>query len=371
MTLVCQKQLSYSYSHSKSLLGIADQWDAILPELHFLKSSNLAIYENSVKANPIYVIVSDSYSKEVGLIYIQKNFVNLNRVGAGFINLFKSKTNAQKGLELLIVGNTYSTDNVGVYGVNEEVERQIYLEILPALDQMEIQFDGIILKDLIKKTATPKFKLFQGDFGMELEIKPEWKDIEGYAATLEKKYFKRYKKIIASLGSVIVKEIQHIDFPLYQNAIWDLFESVLKKQSTQVGVIKENYFSEFLKKPKTKLFGYFENEKLVAFSLHNEKTEQALDIHLVGLDYESNEKYSLYLNILFQGVSEALRLNKKILTLGRTALTAKSSLGAQPAYKIQYYYFKNKLIHWSFKYILRSLYEKQVLEVRSPFKESV
>jgi hypothetical protein len=369
MTFVCQKTLSFSYQKYTSLLDIQEQWDGFLPENNFLKSNNITFYEHSVKAEPVYILVKDKINASlVAIIYIQKNYVNLNRVGAGFLNLFKSKINAQKGLELLIVGNTYSTDNVGVFAESFEIENQIYQELLPVLGYLNISFDGIILKDLIKEHQVPHFKVFKGDFGMELAIKPEWGDLEGYGKSLEKKYYKRFKKIRASLEKLKIKEISQEDFHIYDKAIWDLFEAVLKKQNTQVGAVKENYFSEFVKKPSAKMFLYFENNKLVAFALHNQKSVETLDIHLVGLDYEANEKNNLYLNILFQGVEEAIKLNKKTLTLGRTALTAKSSLGAQPVFKVQYYYFKNKVIHWSFKYILKSLYDKQVLEVRSPFK---
>ncbi len=344
-------------------------WNSILPEGHFLNSDNLKLYESAVQAEPIYILAKNAESELQGILYLQKNQVNLGKVGGRFLSILKPGCKGQAALELIIVGNTYSTDSVGVIAINKKIETQIYSELLQSLARLEISYDGIIIKDLDQKIYSPKFKIFEGDFGMEMALHPEWASLEDYSGSLEKKYFKRFKKIRNGLKDIEVKEIKAEEFKLHEDAVWDLFSSVLQKQSTQVGTIKKVYFQEFLEKNKSKFKGYFKNEKLIAFALYHEKSKASLDVHLVGLDYDENEKHSLYLNILFDSVAEGIGLNKSTLCLGRTALTAKSSLGAEPKYKIQYYYFKNKIIHWSFKYILKSLYEKQVLEVRSPFKE--
>ncbi len=369
MTLVCQKDSVFTYVKFKKLVEIVDIWDGLLPDGHFLKSKNLAIYETAVLAEPIYILVKAKNEKAVGLIYLQKNQINVGKVGGRFLNLFKPSCKNNTNLELIIVGNTYSTDAVGVFAIDLSIEKQIYSELLLVLNNLEIRYDGIIIKDLNAEIVSPKFKIFRGDFGMELKLDSVWNTIDDYAASLEKKYFKRFKKIRSALAGIDTKKISPDDFQKYSSQVWELFSAVLKKQNTQVGVVKENYFQTFLQKENTRFVAYIKADKVVAFALYHEKSESTLDVHLVGLDYLENENHSLYLNILFDSVEAAIKLKKTSLSLGRTALTAKSSLGAIPHFKIQYYYFKNKILHWSFKYILKNLYEKQVLEVRSPFKE--
>jgi hypothetical protein len=64
----------------------------------------------------------------------------------------------------------------------------------------------------------------------------------------------------------------------------------------------------------------------------------------IGFDYEKNNTYQLYFNILFFAIEQAIALKKEKLVLGRTALDAKARLGCRPHYLQTFLYVKNGLV---------------------------
>ena len=80
-----------------------------------------------------------------------------------------------------------------------------------------------------------------------------------------------------------------------------------------------------------RLFGYFLENRLIAFS-SNIAFENLWELHYIGMDYPANENHWLYFNILFDAIGDAIEDGKNELELGRTALAAKTSLGARPVY---------------------------------------
>ena len=64
----------------------------------------------------------------------------------------------------------------------------------------------------------------------------------------------------------------------------------------------------------------------------------------IVFDYSRNDSLQLYFNILFFSVEQAIRMGKKKLILGRTALEAKARIGCKPVYLSTFLYIKNPLV---------------------------
>ena len=89
-----------------------------------------------------------------------------------------------------------------------------------------------------------------------------------------------------------------------------------------------------------KVAGYFLDEKMVAFSSYIYYKTQ-MEVHFIGIDYQYNDEYKLYFNILFDGIKEAIAGGYSKIELGRTAREAKASAGAVPVEIYNYITFSS------------------------------
>jgi len=94
--------------------------------------------------------------------------------------------------------------------------------------------------------------------------------------------------------------------------------------------IKQLYGDDF------EVIGFFRDEELVAFYTAF-ITQHEYELYYVGFDYQFNNDYQLYFNILFSGLERSIHLKKRQLRLGRTSFDAKASLGAKPIEMVYFY----------------------------------
>lgn len=88
------------------------------------------------------------------------------------------------------------------------------------------------------------------------------------------------------------------------------------------------------------------------------------------MDYELNEKYNLYFNILFDSTAMAIDGQKQLLELGRTAREAKANLGCKAVYFNDYMKLNSKIAikaaDWFGTNFQKSMGEEW--QKRNPFK---
>lgn len=374
LNISCKAKTLFQYQVFKSIDSLPKEWDNYLPENHYLKTQNLELYEQAANICPYYILVENENAESIGLVYLQKNTLSLKNIGSPLLaipGVKKLVGCVSNDFELLICGNTFTSESSGIFVKNQKFYSEIAQDLITFLNESDISFNGIIIKDLLPENTcnTSIFRPYTADFGMNLSISEAWSDISDYEISLEKKYRKRYQKIRKAFEPVDIKELNNIELNQNLGRINKLFFDVFKKQSTQIGKIKENYFENFLKYSGRKFYGYFVNDKMIGFAAYQKKTGDILDIHLVGLDYEYNNTYQTYLNLLFHGLELSINGNYKKLSLGRTALVAKASLGAIKQNFSHIYYFPNWILQRVFKYVLDGIYENQPVEIRSPFKD--
>ena len=90
------------------------------------------------------------------------------------------------------------------------------------------------------------------------------------------------------------------------------------------------------------------------------------------MDNKVNATNSLYFNILFDSVEEAIKYRKKRLELGRTAREAKASLGCQPEYFNDYIRIDQPIAAFLSK-ALTGCFQAEIGEnwkERNPFKKA-
>ena len=374
-----QKNTDFTFNYHLSLSDIDDQWDDLMDERHHLQSQNLDFLENSTNIQGVYIEVYQ-HGVYVGNIYLQKVKIPISSLGISLKNfqkvecLLNSMQKMSCGVNFLVCGNIYRPNQEGYFfknGISKEDVFEAFLDFIEAKEK-EIGFAGI----LIKECSTPlnfagKFIPIHRDVSMEMPINSAWNSIEDYIADLDKKYRKRFLKIQQAAIELNKKELNLEQIISFQKPMIELYNQVYSTQDFKLTEIKESYFIKLKESlgEKLKVFGFFKNNELLAFTTHIYNENQQMEIHYIGINYDYNKQYNLYFNILHFGLEKAILDKQKSIELGRTAQVAKASLGAVPSPNYNYVYFKKHIYSWSFQLFLKKMYNniESEWQIRSPF----
>lgn len=284
---------------------------------------------------------------------------------------------------LMICGNVFVSGEHGMY-MDPKRKTQDLLADLPLLMKEIIEragetvkISGVVIKDfyddktsripLLEKEGYRKF-IFEPN--MILQIRESWKSFDDYLSDLSSKYRVRARNVFKRAAEIMVKEFTEGDIQSHQKQIDSLYTQVHKKAAVHFSAVDARYF-QLLKvnlKDKFSFRGYFLDGDMVAFTtfIHNHHSGEA---HLVGLDYALNKSHAIYPFLLYQYIEEAIQKGSKELSLGRTALEIKSTVGAKAIPLYCYVELNSPL---SFKLIEPFLNSKPEIEkiIRDPFKEA-
>ena len=282
------------------------------------------------------------------------------------------------GLDFLVCGNIFRPNQEGYYFSNGLTKETVFEEFISYIEDLEkeIGFAGILIKECNSPLDREgKFTPIKQDVSMEMTLNSDWLTIGDYVEDLDKKYRKRFQKIQESGAELEKRELSSNELLNFQKPMFELYNQVYNTQDFKLTNITEAYFinlKEVLGE-KLKIYGFFKDGELLAFTTHIYNENQQMEIHYIGLNYEWNKKYNLYFNILQFGLEKAIIDRQKSLELGRTAHVAKASLGAKPTPNYNYVYFKKHIYSWSFQLFLRKMYRniESEWQTRSPFAAGV
>jgi hypothetical protein len=374
---------AFTFLHHTSLAEIQKSWDGLLPENHHLLSHNLDFLEQNTRIHGhfIQVLKNGEFS---GNIYLQKVKVPINTISQSIKNFqklecfFNSLKNLSCDLNFLVCGNVYRPNQEGFFFKNGLTKEEVFDAFIAYIEGVEkkIGFAGILIKECsIPLLNEGKFRPIKQDVSMEMSINTGWWSIGDYVGDLDKKYRKRFLKIQESGAELEKRELSSHELLTLQNIMLELYNQVYSTQDFKLTDIKKDYFVNLknLLGANLKIYGFFKNEELLAFTTHIYNENRQMEIHYIGLNYESNKKYNLYFNILQFGLEKAIMDRQKSLELGRTAHIAKASLGAKPTPNYNYVYFKKHIYNWSFQLFLRKMYRniESEWQTRSPFAADV
>jgi len=337
------------------------EWSKFVEENPSLGKGNLETVENSAvsRITPYYLLVKEK-GITVGIIYYQllrfnSSFIDLgwlNKWYLGFIRYIVQRFE----IKLLICGNLFRINFKGFAGIRADVAAQITKKIAEQ-KLLKINICGILMKDLekpLKLTIAKRYgyKQMHDDITMLMKVSENWKNFQDYIAALSRKYRKRAEKIIQAGSTLVRKNLSLEEITHYQNEIENLYLQVAHNQTVRLGILNQLYFINMKKnlKDSFELIGYFDKEKLVAFSSYI-YYESHVEIHYIGFSYAQNNQFQLYFNILFDGLKEALSKGFKKIELGRTAKEAKASLGASPVENLNYFCINNPILSQIYKKI--------------------
>jgi hypothetical protein len=374
----------YSYTIFNSYKELDASWDNFFDSYHSFHSNQLSVTEKSAIKNMLfyYVKIENEKKEPVMFAYFQQI-----KILSDNFNLSAGSVFVKKGLSLLIdvlkpkllvAGNLFRHDTPIFYTINKNLTAENEITIYEKCIDFLIHHSkskGVFIKDLEEKYST-EFKKNEGyqelknDIAMFLPLENEWHSFEDYSNELKHKYKQRAKKVRKSFADILIKPLQLDEIKNYEQEIFRLYHLVVEKQVVSMGELSPTYIYELKKSLQENylVMGFFEGENLIAFSsaiIH----DGVHDMNYIGFEYELNQKYQLYFNILFNCVECAISHKMQTLFLGRTALEAKAIIGCKPKQLFTFYKLKNSVLHFITKK-LSALFNNKIGETwenRHPF----
>ena len=333
-----------------------EEWDRVKSS-DFLHSSFLEIfYINHPEIKHLFVL--DIHIRLYAHIFElnfdkTSNYIN-NKLLGFFIKFIK--------LDVLYLTNSFLT-NIPAFISNKQIDLK---EFLSALNH---NYSLLIIPDFVFKNISAEkdaFSKIEVEEEMVLEIRDKWNVIDNYISDLRKKYRYKVKKIINSTSKLEVKSLNSNDLVFYANNINDLFSQVINESRFSGPLFNTNSFCLLVKKDVFKVYGYFINNDIVAFSseFHQDKT---LYSYYTGFDKSLNITFPIYGRILIETINNAIKNKMNKVVFGRTANEFKSNFGAIPIKSYVYIKLKNKYLNFILKPIFNRITLKNWIK-RNPFK---
>ncbi len=366
--------------------AIENTWNALTLNHPNLNSSIL----NSIRSSTgndmrfYYIIFNNETGENIGVAYFQllsfdhRHYKSFFKKKSTFNWLEKKIIN--KRFSILVCGNLLSIEGPGYYfksGINIATSKILNTAI--KLLARKISASSLLIKDIpandFDVLNSLELNNYNGDKTMQLLIPSNWKTIADYEHSLKHKYAQRFRSIQNKLKEVSIKELNDKEIAINEIRLFSLFENIVEKQTIRLGRVKSNYFSE-LKKiygDQVKIFGFFKSQEIIAFAIHRLHNKiKEYEIHFVGFEEIENQKHALYFNILFHGIEQAILNNCNCLEMGRTAIEAKTIIGAVPRKINGLFYFYNPIARWLFNVLQKTFLkntESKLVE-RHPFKST-
>jgi len=336
---------------------VKEDWDKVKLS-DFLHSSFLEIlYINHPKIKHLFIFdINVRIYAHIFDFNFEKiaNYINFKLLGffLKFINF-----------NVLYLTNSFLT-NIPAFLTNKQIDLKEFLSAV------QYNYSLLIIPDFIFKninTDKTEFSKIEIEEEMVLKISDNWSVIDNYTSDLRKKYRNKVKKIINSTSKLEVKSLKSDDLVFYADNIQDLFNQVIDESRFSGPLFNTNSFSSLVKKDFFRVYGYFINDNLIAFSSEIYQ-DKILYSYYTGFDKSINKTFPIYGRILIETINNAINLKMNKVVFGRTANEFKSNFGAIPIRSYVYIKFKNRYLNILLKPIFRRIRIKNWIK-RNPFKK--
>ena len=334
------------------------EWDKINTS-NFLRISFIEIfYINHKKIKHLFILDKDIrlYAHIFSFRFNKTTSYLKNRVLAfliGYLNF-----------NVLYLTNTFIT-NIPAFISKKKINLD---KILTAI---KYSYNLLVIPDFVYNNIENndyKFHKIEVEEDMVLEIRKEWKNINDYTLDFKKKYKNKIKQVLKSSNEIKIKQLNHNDIINYSNEIKNLFYQVINESKFNGPLFNTNAFKSLIKQDIFKIYGYFINKDLIAFSSEL-REENILYSYYVGFNKSLNKKKSIYSRILIETINNAIMLKMNKVVFGRTANEFKSNFGAKPIKSYVYINIKNKYLKLFLLPIIKRLAIKNWKQ-RNPFKNN-
>jgi len=249
---------------------------------------------------------------------------------------------------ILVCGNLLSWGSHGVAFAADEDAVQVWPGVAEALyrirraDKLLGETSLVWVKDLSPEahaTAAPlarfQYRAFETEPNMVLPLKAEWTSFEDYLLSLKSAYRSSIKKVRKDFDEAgfIMERLDAVGVANARDTIHGLYHQVHDNQKFRLATLHENYIPQL-----AKIFGNAFRTHLardgagraVGFITTLKDRDGAIGYY-IGFDKAAATAGApIYLRLLQQTIEDAIALEARWLSLGRTALHPKAQLGAKP-----------------------------------------
>ena len=162
--------------------------------------------------------------------------------------------------------------------------------------------------------------------GTHLDIR--WDDFDAYIADMRKFYRRAIRHDQAAAVELEFELLE--DFSHLADEVHRLYMNVLERAQTTFGCLTRDFFEEFGRCSQSRVVTARERStgRLVGIEVLLLGDHLIQDLY-TGVDYEFNERYHTYFNLIYPGIALACNRVARLST-GQTSYAFKSRLGVQP-----------------------------------------
>lgn len=213
------------------------------------------------------------------------------------------------------------------------------IEQVSSKEKLRGKVSAVMVKDFESPVLQKAKCFFNRDKYIEFSVEPNMvvdipanvNSVTEYISLFSKKYRNRAKSILKNAAQLSIKTLTEDELRKENKNIYRLYEEVFNRAKFKLVKLPENYFLECKQNfgDKFTVTTFYYQDRLVAFTSGIDLTEDVLEAHYIGFDYEINKEIDLYQNILYNFLEQAIARKKQKLNLGRTASEIKSTIGAR------------------------------------------
>lgn len=337
-----------SFKIYTSAAALPDGWDSIAKKNIFLSENYLTVLE---KASPV--------NMECHFIGLFKNGTLCGIAVSQYIDLSRISTFGEENKKrfsikdylfkkfsshILILGNNKLTGQNAYLLTNGITEPEALTLFKKALNKLKkkyrkkcIYINLKAIKDFNHKEL-PNFEAagfkryyeFCTQPNMIFDIREDWASIDGYLADLNTKYRTQYNRARKKGEGIEKRKLSAEDIKQNEDRIHELYLTVARNASFNTFFLPKGHFYIFKQELKDDFlfYGYFLDGELVGFSTLI-RNGRDMDTYFLGYDDTVQREKMLYLNMLYDMVSYAIKKQFKHVIFARSAMEIKSSVGAK------------------------------------------
>jgi len=351
--------------------------DSRLPGL-FFRYAILKSQDNPVAAYVFQCV--DLGNDELGGVLNLDNYGGVNSSIAASVNKLLFKRSKGKSPCVMVCGSLLSSGEYGIASVDEKhfsfairKYEHVRSAVIKSITGYKVVAEMVkdfydnshsIAQDGLKRVGSP----LRTDPEMIVNIDPAWKSFEDYLQALSSKYRIRANSVLRAASNLELRALSLQEMDTLHDRMEYLFGQVRDKAPVRLVRPDCSYLITLKQafKERFVVTGYFDQSEMVAFRTCLLDGVNA-EAHYIGIDYSNNKQYSLYQNILYGLIDDAILHGAQKLYLGRTAVEMKTTVGAEASRLSCYLKFSSRIINALFQAASAGLGPKEWTP-RSPFK---
>lgn len=358
-----------------------------LKTLHHVPNENIKLIylilaeNNKIKAVSYFQLVELKGNQSYQLESEPSSSTNIWR---NLMRFFSNSMLKCTKIKILVAGNLMNVGTNFMYFKNDFHTRDKYRILgkmikrtLIYLGSQNIKVHTSLIKEVHEndQIALEVFKDKYGYYPFQAEpnmvVHINWASKDEYLEQMSSKYRVRVRRAEKKLQGITRILLSLEEIIKAKKTMYELYKNVANEAQLNMVNLNPDYHTEMKKNlgASYQIIAYYFKEQLVGFYSLIFDREKA-DAGYLGLESEYNQSHQLYLNMLYDMVFVAIEKNIKKVTLARTALEIKSSIGAVPEPMALFIRHQNTIIHKLYQNLLERYNTPAKWKQRHPFKSN-